>query len=164
MDYSQILHELRAASLFDLYRLRVAIDQQLDNPDRLQEVKRRLRPGKEITYFDEVENRLVEATVISLHRARLLVENKHDRKRWSIRFCTVNSDDVETDIHTLSGHKNVDRSQLRVGDHVGFYNRQNQELYGEIIRLNNKTATILVNDGSRWRVAYQFLFKVIEGY
>ncbi|MBF0631031.1 MAG: hypothetical protein HQL89_08585 [Magnetococcales bacterium] len=35
MNYSEILHALQGASLFDLYRLRVGIDGMLDQPERL---------------------------------------------------------------------------------------------------------------------------------
>ena len=60
MDFSKIIEELKQASLFDLYRLSVAINQQLENPRR-----RSLRSGKIISYFDDTENRLIEAKVIS---------------------------------------------------------------------------------------------------
>jgi len=98
MDYSRIIEESKQASLFDLYRLQVAISHQLENPQRVQEIKSQLRPGQHITYFDTAENRLVEATVIKLKRTRLLVENKHDKQRWNIPFYRVNLDSVDTDI------------------------------------------------------------------
>ena len=84
MDYSKIIGELKQASLFDLYRLSVAINQQLENPRRLSEIKESLRPGKNISYFDDSENRLIEAKVIKLMRTRLLVENIDDQQRWEI--------------------------------------------------------------------------------
>ena len=102
MDYSSVLAEVNKASLFDLYRLMVAVNQQLDNPERIEEIKLRLKPGQEITYFDEQENRLIEAMVISLQRTHLLVQNIRDGERWSIRFCTVNLDQAQTDIQAIS--------------------------------------------------------------
>ena len=159
MDYSMILKELNKASLFDLFRLQVAIDQQLVNPSRIREVRKLLKPGMEISYFEPTENRLIDATIISLRQSRLVVENKHDGKRWSINFYMVNLDRVATDIST---HQVIDRTQLKVGDSVGFYNRENRETYGKVIKLNQKTATVLVSDGSRWRVSYQLLFKLID--
>ena len=162
MDYSNIINELRAASLFDLYRLRVAIDQQLDNSDRIEQVRARLRPGMKIKYFEEISNRLIEATIVELHRTRLVVENHLDGKRWSIRFCTVNIDDVNTDIRSVPEQNTLDRSQVKVGDHVGFRDRQNQDRYGYVVQLNQKTATIQTSNYERWRVSYKHLFPVIE--
>jgi hypothetical protein len=70
MDYTFIIAELRAASLFDLFRLRAALSQQLEDPQRIDQVRRTLRPGMPISYFDEAHNRLIEATVIELRRTR----------------------------------------------------------------------------------------------
>jgi hypothetical protein len=56
MDYSKTLEELKHASLFDLYRLSVAINQLLEGPRRLFEIKACLRSGQNISYFDDTEN------------------------------------------------------------------------------------------------------------
>jgi transcription termination factor Rho len=162
MDYTFIIDELRAASLFDLFRLRAALSQQLEDPQRIDQVRRRLRPGMPISYFDEAQNRLIEATVIELRRTRLLVENRHDNQRWSIPFGAVNIDGVDTDIRAVATEPQaLDRSRLKVGDAVGFRDRQNQDKYGRVVALNQKTATIITQDNQKWRVAYQFLFPVI---
>lgn len=60
----------------------------------------------------------------------------------------------------------VDRATLAVGDSVGFINRDtNKELYGKVIKLNPKTASIRVMQGERsqqWRVSYGCLFYVVD--
>jgi hypothetical protein len=162
MDYTLIISELRAATLFDLFRLRAALSQQLEEPERIEQVRSRLRPGMLISYFDEAQNRLIEASVRELHRTRLLVENRDNKARWSIPFGAVNIDGVETDIRAVAEQRAIDRSRLKVGDAVGFRDRQNQDKYGRVVGLNQKTATILTSDHQKWRVAYQFLFPVIE--
>jgi|SRR5579872_965892 len=162
MDYSRIIDELQSASPFDLYRLRVAIDQQLDRPERIEQIRARLRPGMHINYFDEAANRLVPATIIELNRTRLVVENHADQKRWSIRFCAVNIDGADPDVRRGPAQKKLDRRLLRVGDTVGFQDRNGRERYGRIIGLNQKTATIMTNTGERWRVAYAYLFLVMD--
>lgn len=163
MDYTLITEELRAATLFDLFRLRAAITLQLEDPRRIDAVRARLRPGMPVSYFDEVQNRLVAATVLELHRTRLLVENKQDQERWSIPFAAVNVDGVNTDISpAVNQQAGLERGQLKVGDVVGFRDRQNRDRYGAVIALNQKTATVLTSDQQKWRVAYQFLFPVID--
>ena len=123
MDYSRILEELARASLFDLYRLRVAMGHQLDDPRRIQEIKRQLEPGQEMSYSDDQANKLVQARVVSLKRTRLLVENKHDHQRWSVPFYSVNLEGVGTDIRSLANQEGLDKSQLKIGDQVGFRDR-----------------------------------------
>jgi len=41
--------------------------------------------------------------------------------------------------------------------------KQNNDLFGELIRLNLKRATIKINEQSQWLVHYSHLFRVIEG-
>ena len=161
MDYTQLFYELQQASLFDLYRLKSGINKILDQPDRITAIKRQLRIGQEVTYFAEDENRLVAAIVEDIQRTRLSVRNKDDGKLWIIRFYMVNIDNVDTDIH--SQHGKLDRNQLKVGDTVGYYDRQQQERYGKVVRLNQKTATVNITTGETWRVAYSFLFNVMDG-
>ena len=161
MDFSKIIEELKQASLFDLYRLSVAINQQLENPRRLSEIKRSLRSGKIISYFDDTENRLIEAKVIKLMRTRLLVENIDDQQQWEIPLYYVNLDEVITDIIGSSG-LGLDKGQLKVGDMVGFQDNHNNDVHGKIIRLNQKTATIKTNTNTEWRVGYEWLYVVID--
>jgi len=164
MDYTSIIEGLRVASLFDLFRLRAVLTMQLEDPGRIEQVRARLRPGMPITYFDEVQNRLVSASVIELRRTRLLIENQHDKERWSIPFGAVNIEEVETDLRAAAAPQGLERSRLKVGDAVGFRDRQNQDRYGQVLALNPKTVTILTRDQQRWRVAYQFLFPVIDNF
>lgn len=162
MDYSEILHALQGASLFDMYRLRVGINKMLEMPERILPVRQRLRPGMEISYFDESLNKLVDAVVVEIRRTRLTVANKADGKQWNLSFYTVNVDGLDTDIHPRNGSNRLDRNQLKVGDMVGFFDRDNREQYAHILQLNPKTASILTKAGSRWRVAYSLLFKVMD--
>lgn len=162
MDYSRVIDDLKQASLFDLYRLSIAINQLLENPQRIDEIKRRLNPGQIIRYFDPVENRLIQAKVIRLKRTQLLVENVHNQKEWIIPIYWVNLDEKNTDI-TASSKKRLDKSQLKVGEIVGFLDKQNNDVHGEIIRLNQKTATIRTHMNTEWRVGYGWLYLVIDG-
>jgi hypothetical protein len=161
MDYSGIVEALKQATLFDLYRLSVAINHLLDDPQRIARIRKRLKPGQTINYFEPVENRLIKASVIKMKRTRLLVENMHDQQRWTIPMYWVNLDEVNTDI-TLPSRKGLDRSQLKVGDIVGFQDNQNNDLCGEVIRLNQKTATIRTDTGAKWRVGYEWLYFVLD--
>lgn len=162
MDYSKLVEELKQASLFDLHRLRVAITHQLENPQRLEEIKSRLRLGQIITYFDTGENRLIDAEIVEFKRTKLLVKNLHDNKLWNMPFYWVNTDDVDTDIRT-SSKSGVEKSELSVGDTVRFQDKQNRDIYGKVIRLNRKTVTIITDANAQWRVAYSYLHLVIDG-
>jgi hypothetical protein len=161
MNYTEILQALNEASLFDLYRLNSAIYNQLEDPARLAAVKRALIPGQRIRYFDGPRNRLIEARVEAIHRTRASVIDIEDGQPWKIPFYMIDLEGKDVQI-AATAPRGVDRNSLRVGDQVAFQDRNGQERYGEVIKLNAKTAGVRVK-GSRWRVAYSLLSPVIEG-
>lgn len=161
IDYSKILNELKEATLFDIYRLVTALERELENPNRINKVRKKLTPGQKITYFDRKENKLIEAVVIELKRTRLLVEHIIDNTRWDIPFHWVNMYNVNTDIYDTTTKKGLHKNEIKIGDIVSFKNQQNQEIVGKVLRLNTKTVTIKT-DNMHWRVAYSLLSPVID--
>ncbi|MGF1613631.1 MAG: hypothetical protein ACFCVA_06875 [Gammaproteobacteria bacterium] len=160
MNYSKILEELNNASLFDLYRLEQAIRRSLEDPVRIRKIKDSLRVGQDIEYFDAEENRLIGASIIELKRTRALVRNRHDGKLWNIPFYHINLD--HADVSIASSTSKLDRNSLKVGDKVAFKDKKGNELFGEVIKLNQKTAGVLVGP-TRWKVSYRLLSSIIEG-
>ncbi len=160
MNYSKILDELNNASLFELYRLEQAIRHSLEVPIRTKNIKDSLKVGQDIEYFDAEENRLVEATIIELKRTRALVRNRDDGKLWNIPFYHINLD--HADIAISGSRGKLDRNSLKVGDKVAFKDRNGNERFGEVIKLNQKTAGVLVGT-TRWKVGYSLLSLIIEG-
>lgn len=94
-------------------------------------------------------------------RTRLLVQNIHDKEKWEIPLFYVNLDEVNTDIIDQS-QEGLNKSQLKVGDMVGFQDKQNNDVNGKIIRLNQKTATIITGTNTEWRVAYEYLHFIYD--
>ncbi len=162
MDYTKLFAEIKKASLFDLFRISTVIYNEIDNPEKVKEIKRRLKPGMSISYYEPGENRLIDAVIIELRRTRLLVRNRENRKRWLIEYASVNLEGVSADISFSSAPEGLDRNQLRVGDIVGFYHND-EELHGEVVKLNPKKAKVLAPGPVTWSVPYSMLFRVIEG-
>jgi hypothetical protein len=160
MNYSKILEELNNASLFELYRLEQAIRRSLEDPVRIRKIKDSLKVGQNIEYFDAEENRLVEARIVELKRTRALVRNGHDGALWDIPFYHINLAHADVRIAGSTGH--IDRNTLKVGDKVAFKDKKGNELFGEVVKLNPKTAVVLVGT-TRWKVGYRLLSSIIEG-
>jgi hypothetical protein len=161
MNYNAILEALNQASLFELHRLNAAIRNQLEDPARIRKVKQVLRVGQTVTWFDEQENRLLEARLLEIRRTRALVQNIGDGKRWNIQFYLINVDNQDIEI-AAQGRRKLDRNSLSVGDRVAFKDRHGHERFGEVVKLNPKSAAVMVGT-VRWRVAYGLLMPVIDG-
>lgn len=163
MDYSKIMSELDDASLFDLYRLSAAISKELDNPSRIEKVKGVIKEGDIISYFEDTANRLIQAEVIDIKRTRVLVRNLHDLKKWNIPFFMINVEDVATDITYPTTPRGMNRNEIRIGDIVGFKNKSNKNVRGEVMRINPKTVSIFVEPNQKWRVSYSMLYPIVDG-
>lgn len=163
MDYQKVFDELKNASLFDLWRIKISIDQILDDQKRQASIKSYLKVGMTISYFDGQTNQLIEAEILEIKRTRTLVKNRLDGKRWNIPFYMINLENVDIKIH--SKQKNgLERAALKVGDTVGYHSsRTNEDIYGRIIKLNPKRAQIKINSGAIWNVPYTMLYLVMDG-
>jgi len=114
-----------------------------------------------LRWFDSTENRLVEATLLRMNRTRAQVQNLADGKPWTIPFYLI---DLEGQDVAIAARKRqaLDRNSLRVGDRVTFKDRHDQERFGQVVKLNTKTAAVQVGT-VRWRVGYGLLVPVIDG-
>jgi hypothetical protein len=160
MNYSQIIEALNSATGFDLFRIQSAINKMLDDPKRVDELRGQLTIGQEIEYFDPEQNRAIKAVVKKFKRTRISVVNVEDGRSWDLPYYYINIHGIDTAISSQNKQVGLDRNEVSVGEKVGFLDRDNNEIYGNIIRLNQKTVTINCPN-AQWRVAYGQLFKVI---
>lgn len=159
MDYDATLKSLNEATLFDLYRLHVAIGNELDNPKRLTRIKQALRQGMETSFFCDERNCLIAIRVIELKSTKVIAQEiEAPNKRYRLPYFMLNVANV--DAHLNETDKKLDINNLSVGDIVGF-TKDGKDIIGVIKRLNQKTVTLKTNSGEQqWRVAYSYLYRV----
>ena len=161
MDYSNILQELEEASLFDLFRLSVAINDELKNSQRIEKIKQSLVIGQKITWFNNGTNKLEEARIRKLNLTRCEIINLLDGENWDILYASINIDDVNTSIHSNQKF-GLKKSALRVGDIVSFLDKEHKLQFAKVQKLNPKTAGVITMEGVQWRVSYGALSKNID--
>lgn len=160
MNFSSVLDALKQASAFELFRLRTAIDRLLGDPHWIKAIAARLRRGQRIEFFDPRDNRLRPGLILEMRRSQLLVMETESAQRWLIDYAAVNLDGADIDIRERPT-RGLGRQEVAVGDVIGFQDREGDQRSGEIIRLNDKTVTVLC-DGQRWRVSYALLHRLID--
>lgn len=160
MNYSEILAQLKAASAFDLYRLRAAIDRALDEPAWMVAVQARLRVGQTVEYFDPQGNASHTGQVLELRRKQAVVLDKKTDQRWLISYAAINLDGADVEIREKPRH-GLGRNEVAIGDRVGFVGHDHKARSGKIIRLNDKTVT-LECEHQQWRVSYGLLHRVVD--
>lgn len=160
MDFAAVLQALNQASGFELYRLRAAIDRVLADPKWIRAVQSQLRIGQEITFFDARANKLLTAEVLDFRKKEVLVRQLDTDERWLIAYTCINLDGADILIREQAP-RGLSPQSVAVGDTVGFLDREQQQRSGKIIRLNEKTVTLLSN-GQKWRVGYGLLHHVVD--
>ena len=162
MDYAALLHYLEKTSLFDLWRLNVFIARALDDPHKNKALRARLCIDQAVHYFDTSQNREISGRIVAVKRTRALIRRDHDKKIWSLPFYMLNLQDADAGIHCSRSRLKVHRDSLKVGDSVGYKSRSGREVYGIVLKLNRKTATVRLANGEQWKVSYGLLFYVID--
>ena len=160
MNYSEILKSLQQASSFDLYRLRVAISRQLESPERILAIRNQLHIGQEVEIFNDGENKSEMAIIRKFNPTSVAIVLVEDQASWRVPYFWVNLDGADVSLKNTA-KKGIEKNALSIGDTVGFRSREGHEIYGEIIRLNQKTVTLKTVQGE-WRVAYGLLFPVVD--
>jgi hypothetical protein len=160
MNFSDVLKALNQASAFELFRMRAAIDRVLDEPRWLLAIQSRLHIGQLIEYFDAQANGLRRGQILELRRKQAVIRDKDDGKRWLISYAAINMDGADVQIREQP-KQGLGRNEVAVGEMVGFLDRNQQQRSGRIVRLNDKTVTLLC-DQQQWRVAYPFLHRVVD--
>ncbi len=148
---------------YQLYRLSARISLLMEDPARLKPVARALTPGCEIEYFCASENRSIPAIVNKINRTTASVTNVGDGEVWRIDLASVDTGGAAIDSHASHSDRPLARQDLSVGQLVGFVGRDHENVYGVIVRLNQKTVTLECDFGKKWRVSYSLLFEVLDG-
>jgi hypothetical protein len=160
MNYTDTLSSLSQASAFDLFRLRAAIDRVLDQPGWMTAVQTRLRVGQAVEYFDPQANRSFKGQLLEMRRKQAVVLDLETQKRWLISYAAINLDGADVEIREQP-KQGLGRNAVAIGDVVGFVDRDQRQRSGKILRLNDKTVTLMVGN-QQWRVGYSLLHRVVE--
>jgi hypothetical protein len=162
VEYDQLVAFLKQASVFEIYRLSAAIQNELEDPKRLAKVNHKIREGELVEYYDSKTNTFIKAIVTQKGLKNVIVQNVDDGNRWQIPLYWLKIDSREFVFERAS--RGLNKNAVKVGDFVGFYHEKYMEdITGSVERLNPKTVSLVTPAAKRWRVPYQLLYPVIDG-
>jgi hypothetical protein len=161
-SFGKVVELIDNLTAYQLYRLRAHVDIMLGDPQRLKTSAREAVSGCETEYYCVRVNRVVKAVVDKVNRTTVDVTNVEDGKRWRIELAAVNTGGAEEKVSPQCAGRQLSRHDLSVGQIVGFQDRDHQDRFGTIVRLNPKTVTVECEFGLKWRVGYSLLFPVFD--
>ena len=155
------LPSLKQASSFDLYRLRALINDEIDNPKRQARLLQSLYVGQDLHYYDDITRQQKPCKVTKIYQKYVGIIDLQEQRAYKIPPYMLNLEGKSVDEHLPPGEQ-VDRHQIKVADTVSFLNKSGEAIQGKVIRLNNKTVSLLCTDGCKWRVSYSFIQSVMK--
>lgn len=162
VKYDQLVAFLKQASAFEIYRMSVAIQNELENPQRLLKVSHKIKEGDLIEYYDAKTNTFIKAIIIQKAVKNVIVQHVDDGRRWQIPLYWLKVDSREFVFERAA--RGLNKNEVKVGDVVGFYHHKyGEDITGCVERLNQKTVSLITPAEKRWRVPYQSLYPVIDG-
>lgn len=161
MNIQHIFQELQSASDFELFRLKAAINKLLEDPDRVNSLRKKMTVGMQLDFFCEERNRSIACLLLEIKRTRASVQEIETGQTWTLPFHYLNLDHISTEL-TTNKKCGMSKAELHIGCTVGFIDsRDNQEHVGQVSKLNPKRVVILIGD-TKWNVPYQILFPIIS--
>ena len=158
-DLQATINKLQELSPYQLYRLSIWIDNELNRPQKIQEIRNKFKVGDRLQWFGRRDNTCKNCIVLVKKRTQVLVQME-DSSRWNIQYYALNLENVKTILPT--NNAKLTKNDFSIGEDVEF-NHDGNQYVGKIVRLNSKTATIRVAEHSGlWRVTYYGLSKIID--
>jgi D-hexose-6-phosphate mutarotase len=158
LPFKDWLNALKTASTFDLYRLSVLINDELDNPQRHMQLLASIHVGQQLHYYDARTHQQNPCRIEQILQKYIVILDLKEQRRYKIQPYMLNLNGKSVDIHLQQGEK-FERHHLQVGERIAFVATEQGYTEGNIIRLNQKTVTLRADNGKEWRVSYGLLLK-----
>ncbi len=161
VDPLQAMYEvIKQLSLYELHRLKSVLWNEIEDPARLRDAKNRFKEGDRLEWFSGTTNKTHFAKVLDKKRKYVLIVNEDDGRTWNVPYYVFNLSQQSVEF-AMDASQKLTKQHCSVGDNVGF-SHEGRTYYGEIIRLNPKTASVDTTCGGKWRVSYRNLVTVID--
>lgn len=158
----RLLDVLRDAPSVDLYELGLMINRLLADPVRVLAIRKHLHLGAPVMFFDHRRNALAPGRVIELRQKEVCVQEDGARTSWVLPYAAIVAPSAARGAQPAPPPEaSLAVAVFEVGDTVSFTDKHLRERVGTVVRLNDKTVSVLC-DGERWRVARRILRHMID--
>jgi hypothetical protein len=163
MDWHNLMSTMASqASDLELLKLRTALDHLLLQPKRIMAIRQHLHVGQAVEYLDVRINTMQPGRVIEFKPDQVLIQSTRDLKyRW-LPYAAIQVDQTSTAALPITEPTCSRREDFAIGDTVSFEGRDLIRMFGKIVRINQKTASILCEDGREWRVSFALIQPVVN--
>lgn len=159
------IEDLPMATSAELYQLSWVIEQLMADPRRIVQARSQLHMGQLVKYWDWGTGKLREARIAPIKDRQVTLIDEQSKQRFSVLYAAVVPVDDQQAATSSSPATAAPlrpppeihhKQDFRVGQRVSFIDQSLRRHVGEIVRINQRTATVHC-DGRAWRVAFALL-------
>jgi hypothetical protein len=164
MNDVRVLEVLHNASSLELFRLNTLIERLLADPQRVIAIRKGLRLGQKIRFYDPLQGALTEGRITAMADRHASIEQARPRRLWKLPYAAIEPPDqseLASDPTPAPPATIPRREDFRRGDRVSFEDRYLKTHLGVIVRINPRTATVTA-EGVEWRVSFALLRPVLD--
>ena len=170
----KLIEDLPMASSAELYRLSWVIEQLLADPRRIVQARSALHPGQQVHCLDWDDGKVRVARVVAMKDRRVTLLDEASRSHFTLPYAAIQTtppSGTEPDTTGPAAAPSparptpppeiASRADFRVGHRVSFTDQNLQHRVGQIVRINQRTATLNC-DGQTWRVGFGLLRPLVD--
>lgn len=162
----RLLEALQHASNLQLFQLNSVIERMLADPRRIVQVRKDLHMGQTVRFMDWRDGRMRTGKIIAMKDTQLTVHEDGTHSSWTVPYTAVEPPVPGTQRPAAPPEPppppRAGRNDFRCGEKVAFEDKHLNTVVGNIVRINQRTATIDPGDGTTWRVGFALLRHVVD--
>ena len=157
-DLQTTINQLQQLNIHELYRLSNWIHNEMHRPQKIYEIRNNFKIGDRLQWFDAKNNNYKHGVILNKKRTQVSLRSE-DGIVWEIPYYLLKLANINATLPI--NHATLTKNDFSIDEDVEFNNDGIPS--GIIIRLNYKTATVRLTDGSgEWRVSYHCLNRDIR--
>lgn len=157
----KLVDALSRASSLELFQLSTIIERMLADPRRIIAVRTNMHLGQTVRFLDYRDGQMRSGKVVALKDTQVTLHEEGTRREWKPPYAAV-----EPPAPTAARPQpqpptavppRPARNDFRCGEKVAFEDKYLNSVVGTIVRINQRTATIDLGEGTSWRFGFGLL-------
>ena len=164
----KLIEALDRATSLELFQLSTVIERMLSDPRRIIAVRLNMHLGQTVRFLDWRDGVMRDGKVIAMKDTQVTLHEQGSRREWKLPYAAIEPPEACNRVETAASPEasrpqpKPGRNDFRCGDKVSFEDRYMHPMVGEVIRINQRTASVDTGDGRQWRVPFALLRHVLD--
>lgn len=150
-----IFEYIQDLSTIEIAQLKNMIDREVMSLNRANEIRMQLNKGSDVEFFCPTSNKFITGKIFDIKQKYAVVFSDNN-------FYEIPLFSIKTGPCITSEYKRLSKHTIKTDQIVGFKDKSNNIVAAKVIRINDKSVTLIDQVGMKWRVSYALLFDITD--